>query len=116
MREFLFDGSDASGVSALDDILDFLGKFEASLFDDLACFDDVDGDVVIDESEDVEIEGIDIAFYFQDVFFAHDLGTGIFNNSYGAVHFVESKVLVDTHGFSGLDMVKDEAFFNLAYV
>ena len=48
----LLDGSDAARVLAFDNICDLLWKFQDPFLNDLLVFDDVDGDVVIDETED----------------------------------------------------------------
>ena len=83
--QFLLDGSDASGVAAFDDIFDLFGKYQFLLFYDLTVFDDVDGDVVIDECQDIQIQHVDVTFYFQNVFFAHFSAAGVFDDSNGAV-------------------------------
>ena len=49
----LLDGSDAAWVLAFDDVCDLFWKFQDPFLNDLLVFDDVDGDVVIDETEDV---------------------------------------------------------------
>ena len=81
----LLDGSDASGVAAFDDVLDLFGKYQFFLLYDLTVFDDVDGDVVVDECQYIQIQHIDITFYFQNVFFAHFSAAGVFDDSNGAV-------------------------------
>ena len=50
MGQSLLDGSDTSGVAAFDDVLDLFGKYQFLLLYDLTVFDDVDGDVVVDET------------------------------------------------------------------
>mgnify|MGYP004422978237 FL=1 len=60
MGQSLLDGSDASGVAAFDDVLDLFGKYQFLLLYDLTVFDDVDGDVVVDECQNVKIQHIDI--------------------------------------------------------
>ena len=95
--KLLLDGSDASGVPALDDILYFLGKLETSFLYYLTGLDDIYGDVVIDKSENVEIESIDITFNLQDIFLSHYLGTGILDYRNRAIHLVEPEMLVNAH-------------------
>lgn len=56
MGQSLLDGSDASGVAAFDDIFDLFGKYQFFLLYDLTVFDDVDGDVVVDECQDIQIQ------------------------------------------------------------
>lgn len=81
----LLNGSDASGVAAFDDVFDLFGKYQFLLLYDLTVFDDVDGDVVVDEGQDIQIQHIDVTFYFQNVFFAHFSAAGVFDDSNGAV-------------------------------
>ena len=68
------------------------------------------GDVVIDETEDVQVEVLNRAFYFDDVLDAHLVALCIFDDGNGAVKFVEFQVMINGHGFAGLDMVKYETF------
>ena len=58
MGQSLLDGSDASGVAAFDDVFDLFGKYQFLLLYDLTVFDDVDGDVVVDIAEDIEVDGV----------------------------------------------------------
>ena len=85
MGQSLLDGSDASGVAAFDDVLDLFGKYQFFLLYDLTVFDDVDGDVVVDECQYIQIQHIDITFYFQNVLLAHFSAAGVFDDSNGAV-------------------------------
>ena len=85
MGQSLLDGSDASGVAAFDDVFDLFGKYQFLLLYDLTVFDDVDGDVVVDECQDIQIQHIDVTFYFQNVFFAHFSAAGVFDDGNGAV-------------------------------
>ena len=43
MGKFLLDGSDTTGVLALDNVHDLLRQFQTAPLDPLAVFDDVDG-------------------------------------------------------------------------
>ena len=85
MGQSLLDGSDTSGVSAFDDVFDLFGKYQFLLLYDLTVFYHVDGDVVVDEGQDIQIQHIDVTFYFQYVFFAHFSAAGVFDDSNGAV-------------------------------
>lgn len=85
MGQSLLNGSDASGVAAFDDVFDLFGKYQFLLLYDLTVFDDVDGDVVVDEGQDIQIQHIDVTFYFQNILFAHFSAAGVFDDSNGAV-------------------------------
>ena len=74
------------------------------------------GDVVIDETEDVQVEVLDRAFYLDDVLDTHFVALGILDDGNGAVKFVEFQVMINSHGFAGLDMVKYETFVKCSNV
>ena len=84
MGQSLLNGSDASGVAAFDDVFDLFGKYQFLLLYNLTVFDDVDGDVVVDEGQDIQIQHIDVTFYFQNILFAHFSAAGVFDDSNGA--------------------------------
>ena len=85
MIQLLLNGSDASGVAAFDDVFDLFGKYQLLLLYDLTVYDDVDGDVVVDECQYIQIQHIDVTFYFQNILFAHFSAAGVFDDSNGAV-------------------------------
>ena len=72
------------------------GSFRILFLNDLIVFDDIDGDVVIDETEDVQVNVLDRAFYLDDVLYAHFVALGILDDGNGAVKFVESQVMIDS--------------------
>ena len=114
--EFLLYRSDTAGIFAFDDVYDLFRRLQFSLLNDLFVLDNVDRDVVIDESDNVQIERIDGAFYFDDVFFAHLVAFGIFDDRDLVVGLVELKIVIDRHGFSGFDMVEDVSFMKSTYI
>ena len=114
--ELLFYGSDTAGILAFDDVYDLFWWFQLSFFDDLFIFDDVDRDVMIDESYNVQIECIDGAFHLDDVFFAHLVAFGVFDDRDLVVCLVELQIVIDRHGFSGFDMVEDVSFVKSTYI
>ena len=106
----LLNGSNAARIFALDDVCDLFWKFQDSFFNNLLVFDDVDGDVVIDEAEDVQIKILDRAFYFNDVLDAHLVALCIFDDGNSTVKFIKFQIMIDCHGFSGFDVVEYETF------
>ena len=68
------------GFYAADHIADLFWEFELFLLYDLFVFDNVNRDVVIDESEDIEIHEVDRAFDLDDIFFAHFIALRIFDD------------------------------------
>ena len=65
MGQSLLDGSDASGVAAVDDVFDLFGKYQYLLLYDLTIFDDIDGDVVKAARENAKRAGVDHLIHFQ---------------------------------------------------
>jgi hypothetical protein len=106
----LLDGSDAARVLAFDNICDLLWKLQDSFFNDLLVFDDIDSDVVIDETENVQVKVFDWAFYFDDVLDTHFVALGILDDGNGAVKLIKLQIMIDGHGFAGLDVVEYETF------
>ena len=116
MIQSLLDGGDAAGIFAVDDVFDLLWKRKLLFGDDLAVFDDVYGDVVVDDGKHVEIKGIDVAFHLQDILFSHLIASGVLDDGDGAVQLIKLKMMIDGHAFSRLDMIEHEALFNSSYI
>ena len=106
----LLDGSDAARVLAFDDVCDLFWKFQDPFLNDLLVFDDVDGDVVIDETENVQVKVFDRAFYLDDVLDTHFVALGILDDGNGAVKLIKLQIMIDGHSFAGLDVVEYETF------
>lgn len=62
--QFLLNGSDAAGIFALNDIFDLTWQVQFFFLHNLVIFDDIDGDIVIDEAKDIEIQCFNRTFYF----------------------------------------------------
>ena len=116
MIQSLLDGCDTSRIFAADHIADLFWEFELFLLYDLFVFDNVDRDVVIDESEDIEIHEVDRAFDLDDIFFAHFIALRVFDDCDAAVQFIEVKVLVDIHASASFDVVENKAFRDTSYI
>lgn len=116
MIKLLLDGSDASRILAFDHIPDLLRKRKRFFGDDLSIFDDVHSDIVVNESEDIQIHKINGAFDLYDIFLPHFAAFCIFDNRNTAVQFVKVKVLIDLHAPAGLDMVQHKSFGDASYV
>ena len=84
------------------------------LFHNLVIFDDIDGDMVVDVAENVQIEGIDGTFHLNNIFFPHFIAAGVFDDCHGAVQTVEFQVVVDAHTHSRLNMVQHKALMDSA--
>lgn len=116
MVKLLLDGCDTPGVSAFDHIGDLLWHLQIQLFHNDAVLDDIDCDVMVDKTEDVKIQHVNITFHLQDILFPHYLAAGVLDDRHGAVQLVQLQVAVNRQAFSGLDMVKYKTFLNLSYI
>lgn len=116
MIQALFDGCDAARVFAADHIADLFGQFQIFLLDNLFIFNNVDRNIVINESEDVEIHEINGAFDLDDVFFSHFVALCILDDRHTAVKFVEVQIFVDIHTLSGLNVIEHETFGDAPYI
>ena len=110
MIQTLLDGSDAARILTFNNVCDLFRKFQFSFFNDLFIFNDVDGDVVIDKAEDIQIKVFNRTLYFDDIFDTHFVALCIFDDGNGTVQFIQFQVMIDRHGFTGFDMVEYETF------
>ena len=108
--KLLLDGSDTARIPAGDDILDLLWKMQFLFLIDLVVLDDVDCDIVIDESQCIQVNFINRALDLDNVLFAHLVALCIFDNGNGTVKFVESQVFIDFHALAGFDVIQYETF------
>lgn len=106
----LLDGCDTAGILATDHVGDLFRKGERFLFYDLAVTDDVDGDAVIDEAQNIQIQHFRRALHFDDILLAHLVAAGIFDDGYAAVQLIQLQITIDLHTFSCLDVIQDKTF------
>ena len=116
MRKLLLNGSDASGIFALHDVLELLGQCEKLLLDNLPVFNHVYCDCLADYGKDIKVKRIDVALNFHKVLFTELSGSCILNNGNAAVEFIKSEMVVDRHALSCRYMVKYISLFNLTYI
>ena len=83
--QFLLDGSDASGILAPYHVDNLFWKMKSLLVNDLGILDNVDGDVMINESKDVQINKVYGTFDLHDILLAHLVALGIFDDRDTAV-------------------------------
>ena len=110
MIDLLLNGCNAAGILAVNNIDELARKRQLFLFYDAPVLDDINGDIVINIADDVELEVIDRAFYLDDVLAAHFAASRVFDDRDAAVHFVKLQVSVKIHSLSGFNMVKDKTF------
>ena len=110
MIQSLLDGGDAPRVLAADHVFDLSRKPELLLLNDLFVLDDVYRDIVVNESENVQIHEIDRAFDLNDVLFSHLAALCVLDDRHTAVQLVKVEIFVDIHAPACLDVVEDEAF------
>ena len=113
MRKSALYRRDAAGVGAVNDVPDFLRELQAPLFNDLTVFDDIDGNVAVDEGQDIQIQRVDVALHFQDVFLAHLTASGVLDDRNRAVQLVQPEIMINFHGSAGTNVIQHEALFNL---
>ena len=88
MGDFLLNGSDASGVFALDHIGYGFRQGQVLFLDDLSAVDNVDRNVVVNESQNIQIQ-FHRPLDLYNIFFAHFIAGRIFNNSNLAVQLFQ---------------------------
>lgn len=100
MIQSLFDRSDAAGILTADDILDLTWKLQRFFRNDLSIFYDIYSDIMIDETENIQIHEVDRAFNLHDILFPHFITFCIFDNSNATVQLVKVKIFINLHAFS----------------
>ena len=93
MIQPLLDGSDAAGVFAFDHIGDLFWKLQLFFVNDLFVLDDIDGDIVVNKAKDIQIQLFDRTFNFDDIFSAHFVASGIFDDGNCTVQLVQLQVI-----------------------
>jgi hypothetical protein len=63
----------------------FLGEMQGHFFYNLIILNHIHGDVMVDEAQNVEVQGIDGTFYLDDVLLAHFVAPGVLDDRHGAV-------------------------------
>ena len=116
MGEFLLDGGNASGVVAFDDIFNLLRQCQFFFLHDFSVFNYIDSDIVVNECKHIQVKHVDIAFYFQNVLFFHFIASGIFDDSHGAVQFIQLQMFINVQAAPCLNMIQHEAFFDFSHV
>ena len=113
MRKSALYRRDATRIGAVNDVPDFLRELQAPLFNDLTVLDDIDGNVAVDEGQDVQIQRVDVALHLQDVLLAHLAAPGVLDDRNRAVQLVQPKIMINFHGSAGTNVIQHEALFNL---
>jgi hypothetical protein len=85
----LFDGCDASRITAVNDVADLFGKLEVQFVHDLSVFNDIHSDIRVDKANGVKIQLIHRALNFDNVLFAHFVALGIFDDGDLGICFIQ---------------------------
>ena len=105
MLQFLLNGSDTARIFTLDHICDFFWEFQTLFLNNFVILDDIDRDIVIDESENVKINDVNRTLNLHNIFLSHFVASCIFDDCDTAIQLVQAKVVIDIHAFSCLNMV-----------
>ena len=89
-RQTLLNRGDATRIVAMNNILNFDRKCKLTLLNDVSILDDINRDVMIDEAQDIEIDGTNGTFDLQDIFSAHLVGLNVHDDSNRVVLVIES--------------------------
>lgn len=87
--QLLFNGSDAAGILAAHNIFHLFGEMKLPFFYNCFPFDDIHRDVVIDKTQHIQIQSVDVAFYLQNIFLSHFVAAGVFDNGNAAVQLIQ---------------------------
>ena len=85
MLKPLLDRRDTSWILAADDVRDLLWQMKPRLIYDPGILDDIDRDIMVDESEHVQVNKINRTFNLHNVFLPHLIAPGVLYDSHAAV-------------------------------
>jgi hypothetical protein len=112
--QLLFDGSDTAGIFTVQYVGDLPGKAQRLFFDDFIIPDNINRDIMVDESQDIQVNLLETSLDLDDILSAHFIAAGIFDDSHLTVDLIQSQMTVNLHGFACLDMIQNDAFFQAA--
>ena len=78
----LLDGSDTAGILTSDHVYNLLRKTKVFFLNDLLILNNIYGDIVINETKDIQIQIFNRALNLDDVLFAHLITLCIFDDRY----------------------------------
>lgn len=67
MIQSLLNRSNAAGIFAFDDVYDLLWKSQLFFLDDFFILNDINGDVVVNEAKDIQIQIFNRTFYLDNI-------------------------------------------------
>ena len=71
---------------------------------------------MVDESEDIQVQRVDITLYLQNILFSHFVAAGVFDDRHRTVQLIQLQVMIDVQAFARFYMVEHEALLNFSYV
>ena len=111
MRQLLLNGGDAARILAADHVGDLFRKLQGFLLGDLVVTDDIDGDVVVNVAQYIQVNVVDRALNLDDVLAAHLVASRVLDDGYLTVgETVKTKVIVNVKAFASLNMIQNNAF------
>ena len=99
MGYILFRACDAAWIFAEDNVLYFFRQFKVDFFGYLFIFDDVYGDVWIDEAQDVKVD-VNGIVDLDDILAAQMLGTCVYNKGNSVRLFVKTKPVENAYALT----------------
>jgi hypothetical protein len=106
----LLNRRNAPRILTGNDIYNLFRKVQGSFLDDFTVFYNVNGYVVVNKPEYIQIQVINGAGDLDNILSAHFIGTGIFYDGDGAIQLSELKIMIDGHSISRFDMIQDKTF------
>ena len=101
----LLDGSNAAWILAADNIYNLFRKAKVFFLNNLFIFDDVYGNIVINEAQDIQIQILNRALNLDDVLFAHLITLCVLDDRNSSIKLVKLQVMINSHSLAGFDMV-----------
>ena len=101
----LLDGSDTAGIFTSDHVYNLLRKTKVFFLNDLLILNNIYGDIVINETKDIQIQIFNRSLNLDDVLFAHLIALCVLDDRNSTVKLVKLQVMINSHSLAGFDMV-----------
>ena len=111
VRQLLLNGGNAARILAADHVGDLFRQLQRFFLGDLVVTDDIDGDVVVNVAQYIQVNVVDRALNLDDVLAAHLVASRVLDDGYLTVgETVKTKVIVNVKAFASLNMIQNNAF------
>jgi hypothetical protein len=115
MGDIAFGRSDTARIFAFQDIFHPVRQFQLVFFDDFLVSDDVDGNIGVNETQQIEIY-VDMVIDFDEILLAHRGRGRVHHKSRRVMRLVKPQPVKNTNTLPGFDVINDDTVIYLSNV